>query len=290
MPSDKLTNIHNDLDGYNKLIRFYEEHKDDVFENIEIELTTWFAANLSAVLGAILDTIKNDGLNGIKFINIQNNIQTILQKNGFLSFYGYDKMHDTFNTTIEYKKLKPTDSRYFNQYLEDDLLNRKELPNMSDAAHERISESIQEMFVNAQIHSETEFIYTCGQFFPSEHRLNFTIVDSGIGFAKRIEKNLGQTISSSDAIRWAMIEGHTTKQGISGGLGLAILKEFITLNKGKIQIVSGDAFYELFDNTEKIQKLNNYFNGSVISMTFKTDDNKTYKLASEAQENINDIF
>lgn len=290
MPSDKLSNIHNDLDGYNKLIRFYEEHKDDIFENIEIELTTWFAANLSAVLGAILDTIKNNGLNGIKFINIQNNIQTILQKNGFLSFYGYDKIHDTFNTTIEYKKLKPTDSRYFNQYLEDDLLNRKELPNMSDAAHERISESIQEMFVNAQIHSETEFIYTCGQFFPSEHKLNFTIVDSGIGFAKRIEKDLEQIISSSDAIRWAMIEGHTTKQGVSGGLGLAILKEFITLNKGKIQIVSGDAFYEFSDNAEKIQKLNNYFDGSVISMTFKTDDNKTYKLASEAQENINDIF
>ncbi|MGB3962660.1 MAG: ATP-binding protein, partial [Sulfurimonas sp.] len=186
--------------------------------------------------------------------------------------------------------LKPTDSRYFNQYLEDDLLNRKEFPNMSDVVHERISESIQEMFVNARMHSESEFIYTCGQFFPSEHRLNFTIVDSGIGFAKRIEKNLGQTISSSDAIRWAMIEGHTTKQGVSGGLGLAILKEFITLNKGKIQIVSGDAFYELSDNTEKIQKLNNYFDGSVISMTFKTDDNKTYKLASEAQENINDIF
>ncbi|MDD2906849.1 MAG: ATP-binding protein [Sulfurimonas sp.] len=290
MPSDKLSNIHNDLDGYNKLIRFYEEHKDDIFENIEIELTTWFDANLSAVLGAILDTIKNDGLNGIKFINIQNNIQTILQKNGFLSFYGYDKIHDTFNTTLQYKKLKPTDSRYFNQYLEDDLLNRKEFPNMSDVVHERISESIQEMFVNARMHSESEFIYTCGQFFPSEHRLNFTIVDSGIGFAKRIEKNLGQTISSSDAIRWAMIEGHTTKQGVSGGLGLAILKEFITLNKGKIQIVSGDAFYELSDNTEKIQKLNNYFDGSVISMTFKTDDNKTYKLASEAQENINDIF
>ena len=213
-----------------------------------------------------------------------------MQKNGFLSFYGYDKIHDTFNTTLQYKKLKPTDSRYFNQYLEDDLLNRKEFPNMSDVVHERISESIQEMFVNARMHSESEFIYTCGQFFPSEHRLNFTIVDSGIGFAKRIEKNLGQTISSSDAIRWAMIEGHTTKQGVSGGLGLAILKEFITLNKGKIQIVSGDAFYELSDNTEKIQKLNNYFDGSVISMTFKTDDNKTYKLASEAQENINDIF
>lgn len=290
MPSNKLSNIHNDLDGYNKLTRFYAEHKSDIFENIEIELTTWMDANLSAVLGAILDKIKNDGLNDILFINIQNNIQTILQKNGFLSFYGYEKIDDTFHTTVEYKKLKPTDSRYFNQYLEDELLNKSGFPNMSSAVHERISESIQEMFVNAQIHSETEFIYTCGQFHPARYELNFTIVDSGIGFAKRIEKNLGIPINSGDAIKWAMADGNTTKQGVSGGLGLALLKEFITLNKGKIQIISGNAFYEFFGNTEKIQKLNNPFDGSVISMTFKTNDDHTYRLASELQEDVNDIF
>lgn len=289
--SYKLANVHNDLDGYNKLIKLYDEYKDDILEDIEIELTQWFDANLSAVLGGILDKIKNDGLNSIKFISIMSDIQIILQKNGFLSFYGYDRIYDTYHTTIEYKKIKPSDSRYFNRYLEDDLLTRSEFPNMSDAVHEKINESIQEMFVNAQMHSETEFIYTCGQFFPRDNNLNFTIVDTGIGFAKRIEKNLGETINSIDAVKWAMIDGNTTKQDVSGGLGLALLKEFITLNKGKIQIVSGNAFYELCNNTERVQILNNYFDGSVISMTFKTDDDTTYRFASEdEQTDINDIF
>lgn len=281
MPTDKLSNIHNDLEGYNQLVKLYEEHKDDIFEKIDIELQVWFDANLSALLGGILDKIKNDGLNDINFIYIKNDIQTILQKNGFLSFYGYPKVYDTNHTTIEYKKLKPSDTRYFNQYLEDELLNRTEFPNMSEAVHDKISESIQEMFINATIHSETEFIYTCGQFFPRDHKLNFTIVDTGIGFARRIKKDFDMEITSSDAIKWAMVEGHTTKQNVSGGLGLALLKEFITLNKGKIQIISGDAFYELHDNSEKIQKLDRYYDGSVISMTFKTDDSKTYRFVSE---------
>ncbi|OHE16082.1 MAG: ATP-binding protein [Sulfurimonas sp. RIFOXYD2_FULL_37_8] len=286
MPTSKLSNIHNNLDGYNQLVQLYEEHKDDIFEKIDIEMQVWFDANLSALLGGILDKIKNDGLNDINFIYIKNDIQTILQKNGFLSFYGYPKVYDTNHTTIEYKKIKPSDTRYFNQYLEDELLNRTEFPNMSEAVHDKISESIQEMFINATIHSETEFIYTCGQFFPRDHKLNFTIVDTGIGFAKRIKKDFDMEISSSDAIKWAMVEGHTTKQNVSGGLGLALLKEFITLNKGKIQIISGDAFYELYDNSEKMQKLDGYYDGAVISMTFKTDDSKIYKFASE----IEDIF
>jgi len=121
--SYKFINIHNDLKGYNQLVKFYVKHKDDLFENFEIELIQWFDANLSAFMGAIFDKIKNNGLNNIKFINIYNDIQTILQKNGFLSFYEYERIYDTYQSTIEYKKLKPQDGRYFNNYLEKELLD-----------------------------------------------------------------------------------------------------------------------------------------------------------------------
>lgn len=288
METYALSNIHNDLDGYNKLIKLYDEHKEDLFETIELNLTTWFDANLSAVLGAILDKIISDGLNDIKFNTISSNIQKILQKNGFLSFYGFDKIHDTYNTTIEYKKFKISDSRYFSEYVENNLLSRSQLLNMSDAVHEKIGESIHEMFINAKIHSETEFIYTAGQYFYQQNNLNFTIVDTGIGFAKRIEKNLSHSISSVEAVKWAMKDGNTTKQDVSGGLGLALLKEFILKNKGKIQIISGDALYEFSDEIENIKELDGYFDGSVISMTFKTNDTLCYKLKEEIDDD--DIF
>lgn len=286
-----LSNIHNDIRGYNQLIKLYEEYKDNIFEEIELNLINWFDANLSAVLGAILDKIKQDGLNNIQFGNIKSDIQKILQKNNFLSFYGFDRLYDTFNTTIEYKKLKPTDTRYFNTYLEEELLTRNEFPNMTEYVHEKISESIQEMFINAIYHSRTEFIYTCGQFHPARHELNFTIVDTGIGFSKRIEESLDiSNISSKDAIMWAMADGNTTKKDVSGGLGLAILKEFITQNKGKIQIISGNAFYELSNNVETISILNYFFDGSIISMNFNTNDRTTYTFENENQIDLDDIF
>ncbi|MFA7084085.1 MAG: ATP-binding protein [Arcobacteraceae bacterium] len=288
MTSYQLSNIHNNLDGYNKLFNLYDTHKEDIFETLELQMTEWFDANLSAVLGAILDRITNDGLNTIEFKTVSSNIQKILQKNSFLEHYGFNTIYDTYNTTIKYLKLKTTDSRYFNDYVENDLLSRNELPKMSEAVHEKIGESIHEMFINAKIHSETEFIYTCGQFFPRDNNLNFTIVDSGIGFAKRIEKNLGYSLSSKDAIKWAMEDGHTTKQNVSGGIGLALLKEFILQNKGKIQIISGDAFYELSNTIVTIQQLKYYFDGSIISMTFKTNDTVSYLLADEI--NSSDIF
>lgn len=98
-------------------------------------------------------------------------------------------------------------------------------------------------------------------------------------------------IDSCSAIKWAMIDGNTTKKGVSGGLGLALLKEFISQNNGKIQIISGDAFYEFSHQKEVIQKLDYYFDGAVISMTFKTDDMRTYTFANELERiDINELF
>lgn len=288
-----LLNVHNDFNGFNQLVKLYEDHKDDIFETINLEIREWFDANLCAVLGGILDKIKSDGLNDVHFSYIQRSrydIQTILQKNQFLLFYGYAPVYDSNHTTIEYKKLNPTDSRYFNQYLEEKLLNRSVFPKMSDAVHEKISESIQEMFVNARMHSETEFIYTCGQFHPARNELNFTIVDTGIGFSRRIEKDFGMPISAKHAIEWALIDGHTTKKGVSGGLGLAILKEFITQNKGKMQIISGNALYELSHVGENVHILDYYYDGSIINMTFKTDDYTTYRFANEVENIDYDLF
>lgn len=281
-----LSNIHNDYDGFNKLIKFYEDYSDEVLEFIELHMNTWFDANLSAVLGGIIDKLSKD--NFIEFKTMSPHIEKILQKNGFLAHFGFDSTIDTYHTTIKYLKLKPTDSRYFNSYIHTELFGRSELPSMSAALKKKISESIYEMFVNAQIHSETEFIYTCGQFFPQRSEIIFTIVDTGIGFSKRIEKNLGETISSSQAIKWAMTEGHTTKQGTPGGIGLAVLKDFIIRNKGKIQIISGDAMYQLNNGSEEYLKFDSFFDGTIINMVFKSNDITSYGLLEEID--LNELF
>ncbi|MFX4232630.1 ATP-binding protein [Aliarcobacter butzleri] len=277
-----IDNIHNDLDGFNKLVNFYSESKSDFLEEIQLNITTWFDANLSSLLGAILDRLQNEW-NEISFNIPKNDIQLILQKNDFLTHFGYEKRIDTYSTTVKYLKLEVKDGRFFTEYIEN-LLKRPEFPKISSILHEKIAQSIFEIFVNSQIHSKTINIYTCGQFKPSFHELNFTIVDTGIGFAKSIENNLQTKLSDTNAIKWALKEGHTTKLNAPGGIGLAILKEFILQNNGRMQILTGTAFYECSNLSETYNLLDNSFDGTLINMVFKTNDETLYDTIDKIED------
>lgn len=283
-----LTDINTSYSCYNQFANLYAKLNDIDFENITINLNNWFGANMSAVLGGILDKISI--LNSISIASNKSLILSILKKNNFLANYGYEKVPDTNGTTIKYLKLKPTESRYFNDYVMNELLSQSALPEMSDALRKKIAESIYEIFVNAQIHSGTDYIYTCGQFFPNKHKIEFTIVDMGLGFKNIINNRfkLSKTITSTQAIKWAVVDGHTTKTDVSGGLGLSLLEEFIKLNGGKFQIISDDGFYEL-GTTENTAFLETAFPGTIVNMEFRTDDVHSYSLSSEVN-NIEDIF
>ncbi|TAF33479.1 MAG: hypothetical protein EAZ57_10500 [Cytophagales bacterium] len=80
-----LNNIDNTFESYQKLIRLYEENKDKMFSDIHIELRQWFAANMSAALGAVLDKFTAD-LNNIHFDYLSPQIESILLKNDFLTY------------------------------------------------------------------------------------------------------------------------------------------------------------------------------------------------------------
>ncbi len=80
-----------------------------------------------------------------------------------------------------------------------------------------------------------------------------------------------------------MKDGHSTKQDISGGIGLAIIIEFVILNKGKIQIISDDGFYQLDPNGVQTRLFSAPFPGTIINMEFKTDNVTSYSLISETK-------
>ena len=281
----KIVNINNSFASYQQLISFYEENANWLFSNIHIELRQWFAANMSAALGALLDLLAKN-FNDFSF-DIAEDIEQILSKNDFLTFYGRERKADINHTTIRFQKLTPKDEKYFKTYVIGELIGRTELPKMSEAVKAKMAESICEMFVNAQIHSETENIYTCGQFFPAKNTIEFTIVDTGIGIKKKVNSFLERNLTSSQAIRWAIIDKNSTKD-VTGGIGLAILKEFIEKNEGKMQIVSDSGFYEFGKNREIYKEFRGRFPGTIVNLQFNTNDSGNYCLKDEID--INDIF
>jgi hypothetical protein len=286
-----LPEIRHDLPGFQSLVSLETETKDCIFDEIDIDMiaTSCFDADMCAAFGAILYRL-GENLNTIRLINVCTSVEKILSKNGFLSHYGREEIPDRWGTTIPYRRFDVKDDRYFADYIENELIHRAEMPIMSPGLLKKFRESIFEIFSNAVLHSRTDLgIFSCGQFYPARQRLDFSVTDLGVGMRQNIQDHTGLILSAEAAIQWTTEGRNTTKNGpVPGGLGLKLLREFIDLNGGCIQIVS-DAGYWRRENRETITRPLSYpFPGTVVTVEINTADTNSYKLVSEPA--TTDIF
>ncbi|MDL1974769.1 MAG: ATP-binding protein [Deltaproteobacteria bacterium] len=221
---------------------------------------------------------------------IKSGVANILSKNGFLSNYGREKIPDHWGTTIPYQRFDVKDDRYFAGYIENEFMQRSEIPVMSPGLQKKFRESIFEIFSNAVLHSQTKMgIFSCGQFFPKRDRLDFSVADLGIGIRRNVKENAGLDLAPENAIIWATEGRNTTKRGqIPGGLGLKLLSEFIDLNGGRIQIVSDTGYWKREKRKIFTARLDLPFPGTVVSVEINTADKQSYALTHELSET--DIF
>lgn len=161
---------------------------------------------------------------------------------------------------------------------------------MSRGLSKRFRESIFEIFSNAVLHSDTELgVFSCGQFFPNKEKLDFMVVDLGIGFRKNIEQRKSLNLAADEAIEWATQGNNTTKSGkVPGGQGLKLLCEFIDLNDGCVQIVSDAGYWKRAKRRIETAIFSHSFPGTVVSLEINTADTNSYLLKSELTER--DIF
>lgn len=60
------------------------------------------------------------------------------------------------------------------------------------------------------------------------------------------------------------------------------------MNKGKMQIISNEGFYQYDQSGEVTKTFIGQFPGTIVNLQFRTDDNNNYLLKSEID--INNIF
>lgn len=285
-----LQEIHSSYEGFARLIGLAAQTEKCLFDDIEIDMrhATWFDANMCAPFGAILYRVGRE-LNTVRLTNIPDDVEAILAKNGFLCNYGWPRKKDTYGSTIEYKRFEPKDDRYFAEYIEKHMIG-KGIPEMSPGLLKKFRESIYEIFSNAVIHSRTKLgIFSCGQYFYRDKRLDFSVADLGVGIRRNILERLDLDFPAEQAISWALEGKNTTKAGpIPGGLGLKLLREFIIKNEGRIQIVSDKGYWELSGGRVKTMAFSEPFPGTVVNIEINTADTKSYRLVSEISPE--DIF
>ncbi|MBY0486129.1 MAG: STAS domain-containing protein [Flavobacteriaceae bacterium] len=293
----KIT-IANDLrseyEGYDFLVGLMQTSKEVKGQEILVDLSnvSFIDANLCALIGAIFELLESNS-NELRIVNINPKVETILRKNEFLLRFGFDKIADNYNTALMYWKFTPKDDISFSAYIQNQLLNKPGFPSHSVKLGKAITRNIFEIYENARTHGQCDFIHTCGQFFPRnpDKPLQFTIVDKGINIKENVSKYLKREVPADEAIEWAMVKGNTTKTGTtSGGLGLAVIFDFIKLNKGKIQVISSDGFYEFKNGIVLMKKLNYVFDGTIVNIKFNLNDANHYILQEEVDDNFENIF
>jgi signal transduction histidine kinase len=140
-----------------------------------------------------------------------------------------------------------------------------------------------EIYANAFDHANSPVgIFSCGQYYPHSHLLKLTVVDFGVGIPNRVRKHLGRRMNAAEALQWAFERGNSTKadeEGIARGMGLDLLREFVRLNQGKLEVFSYDG-YARIDRMQNFGARHPSFLGTVVNITFSCDESY-YRLASE---------
>jgi hypothetical protein len=278
----RLANVRSKRDGFDVLSRLAADTQGVEYESVELSFAgvSWFDANMAAPLGAVLAHLR-DRYNNVSIVDLAWSQLSILQRNGFLDSYGYPAPSNWGGTVMPYMRFKTTDANRFYDYL-DEHLPGKGMPEMASDFSLRFQQSLGEIFINAQSHSDSDLgVFVCGQFYPAKQRLDISIADAGITIPGRVSRRFKIKVNPVKALQWALKEGNTTKEDSPGGVGLKLLRAFIHHNGGCLQIASGGAFWEFQRGTEHFDRLSGPgFPGTVVNIEVYTADNNTYGTGS----------
>jgi hypothetical protein len=214
----------------------------------------------------------------------------VLQK---LTFNGFATLFGGSHTVIDDHSIP---------YREDLLLNRGDLPTLANQIIDYLTEqwlgkgwihisprlrdaivgNVWEIYANAFDHAESPIgVFSCGQHYQTLGSLQLTTVDFGKGIPANVKQFFNNTgIPASKCLEWAFQEGKTTKPSISRGMGLDLLKEFIKINHGKLEVYSYDSHALIDKDRESYETRETCFEGTLINITLVCDE-LFYKFASE---------
>lgn len=282
--------IHSTKEGFIKLFRTLEAFMDSANKGktivVDFKSNTWFDANLLPVIYAFMEY----GYEKLKIKSAYSNqpydkLHKLLIRNNFAKeCFGLEYKPRKNETVVPFKVFRASDTYGFGAYMDSEIV--RYFPKMEDRVKRDLSMYIQELFGNAQIHGECNKVFTCGQYYYNNHKMDFTVVDIGRSIEENVTDyllDLQQTIPES-CIAWAVEPEHSTKRTNSGGIGLSLMHEFIYFNNGKFQIVSGNEFWELNAQNVECAKLDVFFPGTVVNIEIDQNDNNYYKYQLQVNE------
>lgn len=240
--------------------------------------------NAVAFLGGLVRVVQSRGRQvTLDWQSVRSGVLKNLTRNGFARAFGYPERYAVGNS-IPYREDRTQDPRTLMAYLKRYWLGRSWL-NVTPALRDAIVGRMWEIYANAFEHSRSQVgVYSCGQHYPSKHELKLSVVDFGVGIPSNVRTHFGDdSIPASAAIQWAFQPGATTRaNGMRRGIGLDLMKDFVRVSGGKLEIFSYEG-YAIFDKDREVyDNRGAFFEGTLVNMTLICNEQLYFRLASEA--------
>lgn len=256
---------------------------------IDFSSVIWISGEFTPFLATLMRELQHNGFK-VKVIPSNNKrVSEFLDKNGFnYCLLNHDITVDTYDTTIQFVELVPQSIDEVNNYIDKKLFQkiknevRYDIPKNSS-----FYASIFELCDNVKVHSGSDVIRLCGQFYPAQSTICFSICDNGITIPKLIT-NKNKCLSDwsdSDLIDWSTKEGNTTKDEFSAGMGLFDTFKSSLASNGSMKILSNFGFWKVKKNGNITKRNLKYpFHGTCVTFSMNTEENDDIIMENEAVE------
>ncbi len=270
-----LFSLWNQVNGYYKDIRF------------DFSQCHFLRPNAVAFIGGLARQIE------LRYGNINfdwdsftySAVKINLKQNGFANKFG-DTTGSLTGNSIPFREDIKRNENDIMDYLTEDWL-RLGWIHVSERLKNAIAGKMLEIYINAFEHAGSQVgVFSCGQYFPNLNQLILTVIDFGMGIAANVRNFLkrdprANQLTAADCLKWAFEPGHTTHpNGMARGLGLDLLKAFIKVNHGKLEVYSNDGYAMIDGNSETFYNRHSHFEGTIFHITLICDENK-YIFADE---------
>ena len=211
-----------------------------------------------------------------------------LAQNGFLNAVGVNS-NPWEGNSIPYRHDTANNPTIITRYLQEQWIGREWIA-VSEKLADTITGTVWEIYANAFEHGKSSSgVFSCGQYFPKLKELNLTVIDFGIGIPASVRefldpKEYPEKVSADKALEMAFQGGFTTKPKISRGLGLEILKRFIQITGGRMDVYSHEA-HGLFSNGDEHFHLTKaFFEGTIVNIMLQCDEECYYILEENNEQ------
>lgn len=282
----KVPTINANFSDFITLIHIWQQARSSE-DDIEFDFgdCRFLRQNAVAFLGGLKALVESEGRAvHLDARTLQPDVHRNLARNGFLREFGQSVFLSPGNS-IPYRRDMNPGRNQLMEFMIKDWLGRGWVQVSTNLAL-TIAGRMWEVYENAFEHSRSNVgVFSCGQHYPKLEQLQLTVVDFGVGIVENVRNYMEvHSLNAGTALEWAFRRGTTTRPlGVSGGLGLDILREFVRVNRGTIQIFSNDGYGRIDHRSVNFRGYESSFNGTIVNISLQCDDS-VYVLASELQD------